>query len=183
MAMCAPAADGLFSFGFAYQGDSGIGNSFIGTSNFALNQLKPTAGITSSVKISSWGSFLFQWAFSAAAATIVSGSVAERTSFVAYIGYSMFLTSFVYPVVVHWVWDSYGWLSAFNPDPLLGTGMIDFAGSGVVHMVGGFAGLWGAVMVGPRIGRFRSDNGHLVDMPGHSATLVVLGTFILWFGW
>jgi Amt family ammonium transporter len=134
------------------------------------------------VGVTDWAGFLFQWAFAAAAATIVSGSVAERTSFLAYLLYSIFLTSFVYPVVVHWVWDSYGWLSAFNGEPLLGVGMIDFAGSGVVHMVGGFAGLWGATMVGPRVGRFDAD-GNAVDMPGHSATLVVLGTFLLWFGW
>lgn len=170
-----------FRYGFAYQGE-GRGNGFIGDSNFALKLLVPTAGVSSDVVFTSWGSFLFQWAFAAATATIVSGSMAERTSFMAYLMYAMFLTSFVYPVVVHWVWDSYGWLTAFRDDALVGSGMIDFAGCGVVHMVGGVAGLWGAFFVGPRVGRFDSD-GQLVDMPGHSATLVVLGTFCLWFGW
>ena len=169
----------LLGYGFAYGGS----NPFIGTGDFALYSLRPTAGVTDPIAISDWASFLFQWAFAAAAATIVSGSVAERTSFIAYILYSVFLTSFVYPVVVHWIWDSAGWLSAFNGEsPLFGTGMIDFAGSGVVHMVGGFSGFWGAFMVGPRVGRFDAD-GQVVDMPGHSATLVVLGTFLLWFGW
>jgi len=161
----------LFGFGVAYGVTDGIKpNSFIGSGNFALSDYK------------TWQFFLFQWAFSAAAATIVSGSVAERTAFQAYLGYSFFLTAFVYPVVAHWIWDEYGWLSAFKADPLWDTGMLDFAGSGVVHMVGGFAGLMGAAIVGPRTGRFDA-NGRAVAMPGHNASLVVLGTFILWFGW
>ena len=84
-------------------------------------------------------------------------------------------------MVAHWIWDGNGWLSAFKAEPLWDTGMIDFAGSGVVHMVGGFAGLMGAAIVGPRTGRFDA-NGRAVAMPGHNASLVVLGTFILWFG-
>lgn len=104
----------------------------------------------------------------------------------AYLGYSFFISAFVYPVVVHWVWSPIGWLSKFRSlydlDLLWGSGMIDYAGSGVVHMVGGLSGLMGCVMVGPRMGRFDS-NGNPVEMPGHSATLVVLGTVLLWFGW
>jgi Amt family ammonium transporter len=97
--------------------------------------------------------------------------------------YTFLISAWVYPVVVHWVWSPNGWLSAFNTaKPLFYSGMIDFAGSGVVHMVGGLAGLMGCIMVGPRLGRFDS-NGQPVDMPGHSATLVVLGTCLLWFGW
>jgi Amt family ammonium transporter len=145
-------------------------SSFIGAGNFALHEFKD------------WQFFLFQWAFSAAAATIVSGSVAERCAFEAYLGYSFFLTAFAYPVVAHWVWDGQGWLSAFNSDPLFDIGMIDFAGSGVVHMVGGFAGLMGAFMCGPRMGRF-NDKGEPNEIRGHSAVLVVMGTFFLWFGW
>ena len=80
------------------------------------------------------------------------------------------------------MWDGDGWISAFKSDPMYSTGMIDFAGSGVVHMTGGFAGLMGAIIVGPRIGRFAED-GRPVAMPGHNASLVVLGTFILWVGW
>ena len=107
--------------------------------------------------------------------------MAERTAFQAYLGYSVFLTAFVYPVVVHWVWDGDGWLSVFSSDPLNDVGMIDFA-AGVVHMTGGFASPMGAAIVGPRTGRFDAA-GRPMAMPGHNAALVVLGTFILWVGW
>ena len=162
----------IFGWGFAYGvKDGDDGNSFIGNWQFGLQDY------------TDWASWLFQWAFSAAAATIVSGSVAERTAFQAYLGYSFFLTAFVYPVIVHWIWDKHGWLSAFNSSKLfLDCGMYDFAGSGVVHMTGGVAGLVGAAIVGPRTGRFGPD-GRVVAMPGHNASLVVLGTFILWVGW
>jgi Amt family ammonium transporter len=134
-----------------------------------------------------------QWAFAGAASTIVSGAVAERTKFDAYLIFSFAITVFIYPVVVHWGWGS-GFLSAWgampdadgNARPLLsGTatsrGMIDFAGSGIVHMVGGVAGLMGAIMVGPRKGRF--VDGKAVTLPPSSPTLMALGTLILWFGW
>ncbi len=91
----------------------------------------------------------------------------------------------MYPVVAHWVWSAEGWLGfgrSWSYTHLFSSGMMDFAGSGVVHMTGGFAGMAGCIMVGPRMGRFDS-NGNPVDMPGHSATLVVLGTVLLWFGW
>eukprot|EP00188_Purpureofilum_apyrenoidigerum_P002186 Plantae.Rhodophyta-Purpureofilum_apyrenoidigerum.ctg2328.p1 GENE.Plantae.Rhodophyta-Purpureofilum_apyrenoidigerum.ctg2328~~Plantae.Rhodophyta-Purpureofilum_apyrenoidigerum.ctg2328.p1 ORF type:complete len:484 (-),score=73.95 Plantae.Rhodophyta-Purpureofilum_apyrenoidigerum.ctg2328:125-1576(-) len=153
----------LFGFAFAYGADS---NPFIGYSYFALNDFPSEE----------YYSFFFQWTFAATAATIVSGSVAERTSFYAYLGYAFFLTSFVYPVVSHWVWGG-GWLST-----LFDVGVIDFAGCSVVHMVGGFAGLMGAIIVGPRMGRFDTE-GNVIPMPGHSATLCTLGTFVLWFGW
>ncbi|TKY53663.1 Ammonium transporter 1 member 1 [Spatholobus suberectus] len=130
-----------------------------------------------------FANFLYQWAFAIAAAGITSGSIAERTQFVAYLIYSSFLTGFVYPVVSHWFWSADGWASASNTGNLLfSTGVIDFAGSGVVHMVGGVAGLWGALIEGPRIGRF-DHSGRAVSLRGHSASLVVLGTFMLWFGW
>eukprot|EP00183_Erythrolobus_madagascarensis_P006260 CAMPEP_0185843932 /NCGR_PEP_ID=MMETSP1354-20130828/288_1 /TAXON_ID=708628 /ORGANISM="Erythrolobus madagascarensis, Strain CCMP3276" /LENGTH=521 /DNA_ID=CAMNT_0028543523 /DNA_START=21 /DNA_END=1586 /DNA_ORIENTATION=- len=161
----------LLGYAFAY---GFPGNSFIGHGTWALSGVN--AG-------GDYSFFFFQWTFAATAATIVSGSVAERTSFYAYLGYAFFLTAFVYPVVSHWVWDSAGWVSAFNSEgsPFKG-GAVDFAGCSVVHMVGGFAGLCGAAVVGPRIGRF-NDEGKVVPMPGHSATLCTLGTFILWFGW
>jgi len=131
-----------------------------------------------------YAGWMFQWAFAAAAATIVSGAVAERCDFRAYLVYTFILTGFIYPVVVHWGWSPQGWLSAWNPDgPDMGAnGLIDFAGSGVVHMCGGGAALVGAIFLGPRCGRFRED-GSVVDMPGHSTVLASLGTFILWFGW
>ena len=167
----------FFGYGVAYGKDGdGKSSSFIGAGSFFLAKGDADEGFTS------WAFFLFQWAFAAAAATITSGSMAERTAFQAYLGYSVFLTAFVYPVVAHWVWDGDGWLSAFSSDPLNDVGMIDFAGSGVVHMTGGFAGLMGAAIVGPRTGRFDAA-GRPMAMPGHNAALVVLGTFILWVGW
>ncbi|KAK8966384.1 Ammonium transporter 1 member 1 [Platanthera guangdongensis] len=164
----------LFGFGLAFGSPS---NGYIGRHFFALESI-PSPGFDYSY-------FLFQWAFAIAAAGITSGSIAERTQFVAYLIYSSVLTGFVYPIVSHWFWSADGWASA-NRNPgdslLFGSGVIDFAGSGVVHMVGGIAGLWGAVMEGPRIGRF-DNKGRPIALRGHSATLVVLGTFMLWFGW
>ncbi|KAL4591029.1 hypothetical protein LXL04_003977 [Taraxacum kok-saghyz] len=162
----------LFGFAFAFGTPS---NGFIGKHNFALQNM-PSSNFDYSY-------FLYQWAFAIAAAGITSGSIAERTQFVAYLIYSAFLTGFVYPVVSHWFWSVDGWASATNMDNLfLGSGVIDFAGSGVVHMVGGIAGLYGALIEGPRIGRF-DHSGRSVALRGHSASLVVLGTFLLWFGW
>ena len=134
----------LFGYGVAYGEGMGKSNGFIGTGNLAL---------ADTTDFQSW---VFQWAFAATAATIVAGSVAERTQFVAYLVYSVSLTALIYPVVVHWVWSTEGWLSAFNTlddEPLFGIGMVDFAGCGVVHMVGGLAGLAGAYICGPRLGR------------------------------
>ncbi|KAI4965954.1 ammonium transporter 1 member 1 [Hordeum vulgare subsp. vulgare] len=163
----------LFGFAFAFGTPS---NGFIGKHFFGLKDM-PQTGFDYSF-------FLFQWAFAIAAAGITSGSIAERTQFVAYLIYSAFLTGFVYPVVSHWIWSVDGWASAARTSgPLLfKSGVIDFAGSGVVHMVGGIAGFWGALIEGPRIGRF-DHAGRSVALKGHSASLVVLGTFLLWFGW
>ncbi|MCL7025049.1 hypothetical protein MKW94_015481 [Papaver nudicaule] len=163
----------LFGFAFAYGTPS---NGFIGKHFFGLREI-PQLGFD-------YGYFLYQWAFAIAAAGITSGSIAERTQFVAYMIYSAFLTGFVYPVVSHWFWSTDGWASPSRTDGnlLFGSGVIDFAGSGVVHMVGGIAGLWGALIEGPRIGRF-DHTGRAVALKGHSASLVVLGTFLLWFGW
>jgi len=167
----------LLGFGFAYGvcGADKTANGFIGCGQFAMSM--DFAGTQQ------WNFWLFQWAFAAAASTITVGSIAERTQFTAYLSFSCFLSAFVYPVVSHWAWAADGWLSAFkSSDLFLDTGMIDFAGCGVVHMVGGWAGLAGAYLVGPRIGRFDAE-GNPVPMAGHSATLLCLGTFLLWFGW
>ncbi|XP_024401783.1 ammonium transporter 1 member 3 [Physcomitrium patens] len=176
-AACGGLSYYIFGFAFAF----GIGsktNGFIGHYNWALRGY-PNESFDYSY-------FLFQWAFAIAAAGITSGSIAERTQFVAYLIYSSVLTGFVYPIVSHWLWSTDGWLSAsksVGPGSLLfGSGAIDFAGSGVVHMVGGIAGFWGAFIEGPRIGRF-DKTGNPMVFRGHSATLVVLGTFLLWFGW
>merc|ERR1712161_89731 len=121
---------------------------------------------------------------------IVAGTVAERCKMSAYLCYSFFLTAFVYPVVVHSIWSSDGFLIAFGDDDAVlfrGVGMIDFAGSGVVHMTGGATALVAAIVLGPRRGRFYDDDGNVletpVEFPAHSVALQVLGTFILWFGW
>ena len=118
--------------------------------------------------------WLFQVVFAATAATIVSGAVAGRVKFVSYLLYTPFITAIIYPVVSHWVWDSRGWLFEL--------GYSDFAGSGVVHMLGGVAALAGVLILGPRIGKYDED-GNPKTIPGHSITLGGLGVFILWFGW
>ena len=121
--------------------------------------------------------FFWQLVFAGTAATIVSGAVAERLKFPAYLIYSAVVSLLIYPIYGHWVWGG-GWLSKLP----FGAGHVDFAGSGVVHTVGGFVGLAGAIMLGPRFGKFGKD-GKPKAIPGHSITLAALGTFILWFGW
>ena len=118
--------------------------------------------------------YFFQVVFAATAATIVSGAVAERTKFSAYLLFQPFICGVIYPIVTHWVWSGQGWLGDL--------GFIDFAGSGVVHMVGGFAALAGVQIVGPRIGKY-DDNGNPQVIPGISMVAGALGVFILWFGW
>lgn len=161
----------LFGYAFAFGNSHSSAPGFIALGNFALSN-------SNQQPFTRFSFFFFHWAFSATAATIVSGSVAERTSFYAYMAYAFFLTAFVYPVVSHWVWGN-GFLSRLFGE---NQGMLDFAGCSVVHMVGGFAGLAGAFIVGPRLGRFDSE-GIPIPIPGHSATLASLGTFLLWFGW
>ncbi len=117
--------------------------------------------------------WFFQVVFAATAATIISGAVAGRVKFSAYLVYTPFFTGLIYPIVAHWVWGG-GWLSSI--------GFFDFAGSGVVHMLGGVAALAGAIVVGPRIGKYDAA-GRPRPIPGHSVTLGALGVFILWFGW
>lgn len=127
--------------------------------------------------VSKYLDFFWQMVFAATAATIVSGAVAERLKFSAYLIYSLVISLFIYPLYGHWVWGG-GWLSKLP----FGMGHLDFAGSGVVHTIGGFFGLAGAVALGPRFGKFGKD-GKPNAIPGHSITLAALGTFILWFGW
>ncbi len=138
-------------------------------------------------------SWFFQWAFAATAATIVSGAVAERCSIEAYFIYTIVISSWIYPIIVHWVWSENGWLSPFNTNPAVYGGAIDFAGSAVVHMVGGFCGLMGAYWLGPRLRRFDNSEAstnsqyykelmHQFEF-GHNVPFQVFGTLILWFGW
>ena len=122
--------------------------------------------------------WMFQAVFAATAATIVSGAMAERTKFVGYLAYSAILTAVIYPIFGSWAWGSLfngsGWLE--------GLGFIDFAGSTVVHSVGGWVGLAGAIVLGPRIGKF-TKKGAVKPIPGHNLPLAALGVFILWLGW
>jgi len=185
-ACCASISFWVFGYAVAY--GNGADSGFVGGGNFLLWTI--TDG--------EWFSWFFQFAFAATAATIVSGCVAERCTLTAYACYTIFLTAWVYPVVVHWIWDTEGWLSAFNENPSVDGGVIDFAGSGVVHMVGGFSGLMGAILLGPRLGRFdgRSvafgrqrtksmydrDRMHQHEV-GNNVPFQVMGMFFLWFGW
>ena len=124
-------------------------------------------------------SFVFNLVFCATAATIVSGAMAERTKFISYCIYSGVISLFVYPIEAGWVWNSQGWLVQL--------GFHDFAGSAAIHSVGGLTALIGAIMVGPRLGKYVKDNAGKVKkvnaIQGHSITLGAIGCFILWFGW
>ncbi|MEJ5363019.1 MAG: ammonium transporter [Spirochaetota bacterium] len=117
--------------------------------------------------------FFFQLVFCATAATIVSGAVGGRIKFLAFIVFSFILTSIIYPIAGHWIWGG-GWLAQ--------RGFWDFAGSTVVHSIGGWAALTGALVLGPRIGKYNPD-GSVNSIPGHSLPLATLGVFVLWFGW
>lgn len=127
--------------------------------------------LTSSVPF--WGKFFFQLVFCGTAATIVSGAVAERIKYISFIIFSFVLTLFIYPIVGHWVWGG-GWLADM--------GFLDFAGDTVVHSVGGWAALSGALILGPRIGKYGKD-GKPRAIPGHNMSLAVIGLFVLWLGW
>ena len=165
-------------FGFAWGGDDETRRTFVGNSYFGLRNFDD------------YITFFFQFAFAATAATIVAGTVAERCKMSAYLCYSLFLTAFVYPVVVHAIWSSNGFLSAFyfdQDDLFKDVGTIDFAGSGVVHLTGGATALIAAIVLGPRRGRFHDEDGNPLEeptsFPAHSTALQILGTFILWVGW
>ncbi len=151
----------------------GAGNLLFGKSGFFLNDTGGTFDSLSWSTVPLECKYFFQLVFAATAATIVSGAMAERTKFVAYILYSIVITAFIYPVVGHWIWGV-GWLAEM--------GMWDFAGSTVVHSTGGWLALAGAVMLGPRIGKYNPD-GSPNFIAGHSMPLATLGVFILWFGW
>ena len=138
---------------------------------------KPTLNIFSDYANFDWPGFVFNLVFCATAATIVSGAMAERTKFVSYCIYSAVISAVVYPIETHWVWGG-GWLAQM--------GYHDFAGSSVIHMVGGLTALIGAALLGPRIGKFMKKDGKVTKVnafPGHNLVIGALGVFILWFGW
>ena len=169
----AVAALSYWAIGFALM--YGAGNDFIGLSGFFLSSEDPAtygldpfpAGLPISV------SFLFQVAFAATAATIVSGAVAERIKFVDFLVFSVLLVGISYPITGHWQWAG-GWLSQ--------AGFGDFAGSTVVHSVGGWAALVGAAFLGPRTGKYQQD-GSISAIPGHNMAIATLGCLVLWIGW
>ena len=156
----------LLGYSFMY----GAGNAFFGDfSLFAFNPIDDNYG----AGYSQYTDLMFQTVFAATAATIVSGAMAERTKFSAYLIFSVVITLIIYPVSGHWTWGG-GWLKEL--------GFIDFAGSTIVHSVGAWVGLAGAMIVGPRLGKYGKD-GKAKAIPGHNIAFGALGVFILWFGW
>ncbi len=161
----------FWAFGFAFM--FGTGNRFIGHSNFFLNGAPNTYG-TSGVAFLAF--FLFQFAFADTCSTVTSGAMVGRTGFVGDLIYSVGVSGFIYPILGHWAWGPNGWLSTWH------TPFRDFAGSTVVHTVGGMISLAGAIVLGPRLGRkFKRDGGGMP--PGHDLLIASIGGVILWFGW
>lgn len=165
----------VLGWAMAFGGENGEkGFTFAGNANFFL---------TGEVDYAVW---FFQYAFSAASVTIIAGTLAERCKMSAYICYSVFMTGFVYPIVVHSIWSTNGFLSASATNPFNGVGVIDFAGSGVVHLTGGSTALVATYVLGSRKGRFVDSEGNVLESPkeiaGHSISLQAMGTLMLWFG-
>jgi Amt family ammonium transporter len=158
----------LVGFGLMF----GETNGLFGTTLFGFMEPDPAAADWN------WTFLIFQTVFAGTAATIVSGAMAERTKFTSYLIYSLFICAFIYPVFGSWAWggllDGGGWLESL--------GFCDFAGSTVVHSIGGWLALAGAIILGPRLGKYGPD-GKPRAIPGHNIALASLGVFILWFGW
>eukprot|EP00984_Skeletonema_dohrnii_P003820 scaffold1313_cov120-Skeletonema_dohrnii-CCMP3373.AAC.5 len=149
--------------------------TFIGNTDFVLLNVHDGASLIG---------WFIQFAFAATAATIVAATVAERCKFEAYIAYSLMLTGFVYPVVVHSIWSSSGFLSAFTDNKFFGSGIIDFAGSGVVHMTGGATALFAAKILGPGTSTMlKARTTRACQLPSPLCSSSAIGTFILWVGW
>ena len=164
----------FFLFGFAIMFGLDAGGLF-GTSGYALG------GVAEGDLSWTYTFWFFQSVFAATAATIVSGGMAERTKFSSYILVSIVVTGLIYPISGHWAWGSL-WLGDDGAGWLEALGFCDFAGSSVVHSVGGWVALAGAMVLGPRIGKY-SEDGKAKAIPGHNIPLAALGVFILWFGW
>ena len=162
----------FWAFGFAFM--FGAGNGLIGHQFFFLQGTPDTYGSTGVPMLAFW---LFQFAFADTCSTITSGAMVGRTAFAGDIWYSIGVSGFIYPIFGHWAWGPDGWLTAIHP-----TAFHDFAGSTVVHTIGGVIALTGAMALGPRLGRkFARDGGGI--MAGHNMTLAAVGGIILWFGW
>jgi Amt family ammonium transporter len=162
----------FWAFGFAVM--FGSGNGFIGHQYFFLHGAPETYGSTGVPILAFW---LFQFAFADTCSTITSGAMVGRTGFVGDLLYSVGVSGFIYPIIGHWAWGPDGWLNTIHP-----AAFHDFAGSTVVHTIGGFIALAGAIALGPRLGRkFKRDGGAMP--PGHDMTIAAVGGVILWFGW
>jgi len=171
----------FYAFGFAFMFSHG--NGFIGYHWFFLQGAPDTYETTGVAFLAFW---LFQFAFADTCSTITSGAMIGRTGFVGDLLYSVGVSGFIYPIIGHWAWGPDGWLatmgSAGHFFPSLGVGFHDFAGSTVVHTIGGFIALAGAIVLGPRLGRtFKRDGG--APMLPHDLTIAISGGLILWFGW
>ena len=165
----------LVGYGFMFGADAG---GFIGTSGFIVDPIN-SGDVAGLPVLAFW---FFQLVFAGTAATIVSGAMAERTKFSSYLIYSFLISAIIYPIAGHWIWGG-GWLSTLGGAGFTGgANFRDFAGSTVVHSIGGWLALVGAIVIGPRLGRFNKD-GSPRAIPGHSITLATLGVFILWLGW
>jgi len=171
----------FFAFGFAFMFSHG--NGLIGYHWFFLKGVPATYETTGVAFLAFW---LFQFAFADTCSTITSGAMIGRTSFVGDLLYSVAVSGFIYPIIGHWAWGPDGFLATMGSEgnflPSLGTGFHDFAGSTVVHTIGGFIALAGAIALGPRLGRkFKRDGGG--PMLPHDLTIAAVGGLILWFGW
>ena len=171
----------FYAFGFAFMFSHG--NGLIGYHWFFLQGAPATYETTGIAFLAVW---LFQFAFADTCSTITSGAMIGRTGFVGDLLYSVAVSGFIYPIIGHWAWGPDGWLATMGSDghfyASLGTGFHDFAGSTVVHTIGGFIALAGAIVLGPRLGRkFKRDGG--APMLPHDLTIAVSGGLILWFGW
>jgi Amt family ammonium transporter len=164
----------MFGDGNPFFGTQGLW--FVGGADNSPAMGDAYKGVYSSINwtgVPLWTKFFFQLVFAGTAATIVSGAVAERIKFGSFYIFSFLMVGIIYPVVGHWIWGG-GWAAKL--------GMFDFAGSTVVHSVGGWAALTGAMVLGPRLGKYSKD-GKVLPIPGHSIALATIGVFVLWFGW
>jgi Amt family ammonium transporter len=161
----------LLGWGLMFGGD----NPIVGTQHLFIlgNSNLDFYSDTLTSNVPFWGKFFFQLVFCGTAATIVSGAVAERVKYISFIVFSFALTLVIYPIIGHWIWGC-GWLANL--------GFLDFAGDSVVHSVGGWAALAGAIILGPRHGKY-DERGKPKAIPGHSMPLAVIGLFVLWLGW
>jgi Amt family ammonium transporter len=171
----------FYAWGFAFM--FGAGTPWVGTQYFFLQDAPATYGTSGVAFLAFW---IFQYAFADTCSTITSGAMIGRTGFVGDLIYSVGVSGFIYPIFGHWAWGPDGWLAMMGSDgnffPSLGTSFHDFAGSTVVHSIGGFVALAGAIVLGPRLGRkFKRDGGG--PMLPHDLTIATVGGFILWFGW